>query len=297
VEATARVAEFEYRAERGLPPRDPVETIYRGVLEQGPPGPETQARARQAMIDMMRTDPSLYGVEPQGAGKSPAMSNDPNARAKALERRMEVLESHPDAEAMYGKLERAEQLRAAGRAAEADSLLASLERDVAVAEGKVEQSGMEQAYSPGEEDTRLTDLPEYRPGESTPVLLDPTAPPPADPTGQILLEHVREAVARFESEGLTDNQLAALARLEAGGERSNLYDAFRGSRIDEFAKEAVRTDPRLEHVYVTVTRERGADFLDSRTGLWYDITTAGAWGAHEAQYGPGGARLPTEPDD
>jgi hypothetical protein len=83
VEATARVAEFEYRAARGLAPRDPVETSYRATLDQGPSlglTPEAaQARARQAMIDMMQADPGRHGVEAAdgssqtaGPAKSPA---------------------------------------------------------------------------------------------------------------------------------------------------------------------------------------------------------------------------------
>jgi hypothetical protein len=32
--------------------------------------------------------------------------------------------------------------------------------------------------------------------------------------------------------------------------------------------------------------ERGADFYDSRTGYWYDITTTAAWEQHVRDYGP-----------
>jgi hypothetical protein len=308
VEATARVAEFEYREHAGLPPRDSVEAIYRAVLqqgiEQGTPLPETQARARQAMIDMMRTDAKRFGVEPAGGGgeqdpgasSSPAMSADPEGRARSLENRLEALESHPNADAMRDTLERAQALIAAGREPEADRLLSQLDRDVRTAENTIEQSGLESNFS-DEEPTALSRTVEYTPSEGVPVQLDATSPLATDQTGQILLEHVEQAVARFEAEGLTDRQTEALRRLEAGGDRSALYDAFRGSRIDEFAKQSALQDPRLSEIYVTALRERGADFLDARTGQWYDITTTGAWQDHLDRYGvdPGGWRLPTEP--
>jgi hypothetical protein len=83
-----------------------------------------------------------------------------------------------------------------------------------------------------------------------------------------------------------------------------MYQMYRGTAIDRIAKKAVFDDPELEHVYVTVNKEYGPDFFDSRTGRWYDMTTIGQWPAHQAKYGPivpGGAtvpgsRLPTETD-
>jgi hypothetical protein len=315
LEATARVAEFEYRQGAGLPPGDSVEDIYRAVLEQakqqGTPPAEAQARARQAMVDMMRTDPKLYGVEPAGSGGQdqaaslgPALSADPEARARSLESRLDAQESHPDAESMREKLESAQRLRDAGKIAEADSLLGHLERDISAAEYTSEEGGLERNFSE-DEPAPLSRTVEYTPGERVPVQLDANAPLANDATGQRLLVHVEQAVARFENEGLTDRQLQALERLEQGGERSTLYDAFRGSRIDEFAKQSVLQDPDLTHLYVTAQGERGADFLDSREGQWYDITTTGAWQDHLERYGVdgqgnplpgeiGGRRLPSE---
>jgi hypothetical protein len=253
---------------------------------------------------MMRTDAKRFGVEPAGGGgeqdpgasSSPAMSADPEGRARSLENRLEALESHPNADAMRDTLERAQALIAAGREPEADRLLSQLDRDVRTAENTIEQSGLESNFS-DEEPTALSRTVEYTPSEGVPVQLDATSPLATDQTGQILLEHVEQAVARFEAEGLTDRQTEALRRLEAGGDRSALYDAFRGSRIDEFAKQSALQDPRLSEIYVTALRERGADFLDARTGQWYDITTTGAWQDHLDRYGvdPGGWRLPTEP--
>jgi hypothetical protein len=307
VEATARVAEFEYRAEAGLPPRDSVENIYRAVLEQGAqqnlPPAEAQARARQAMIDMMQADPSLYRVEPAGGGEGgeggPAASSriDPEARVAALETRLEALESHPDSGALADALERAQSLRDAGRTAEADAMLAQLEREVDLIE-----SGSETHERPFAEEEERPDVKgevEYTPGESVPVQLDATAPPGNDPIGQVLLEHVEQAVARYESEGLTDRQAEALRTIEAqGGDAEALQRAFRGARIDEFAKQSVQRDPRLESVLVTGLMERGADFYDVESGRWYDITTTAAWQDHLDRYGldpsGAGARLPTE---
>ena len=137
--------------------------------------------------------------------------------------------------------------------------------------------------------------------EGQPLRLDPTAPHPLDATGQKLLAHVRAAIPLAEAEGFTEAELATLRTVERG-QRSSLRDAYRGSHIDRIAKRAVMEDPELEHVLVTVNFEQGADFYDSRTGYWYDMTTTGQWKAHVAKYGPTvpghvtvpGFRLPTE---
>jgi hypothetical protein len=127
------------------------------------------------------------------------------------------------------------------------------------------------------------------PSGTGPVLaLDPTTPHRGDFTGQRLLGHVSDAIARFEIEGFTPNQEIALRT------SPQFAAAFRGSRIDEFAKIAVMDDPQLQHVVHTDLYYGGADFYDSRTGRWYDITTARAWKAHVKKYGPDGSRLPTE---
>ena len=76
IEANARVAEYEYRILRGLPPLDFPEQIYRTVLEDAHrrrvPRAGALAVARAAMIDAMRLDPDRYGIEsaPDIAGGS-----------------------------------------------------------------------------------------------------------------------------------------------------------------------------------------------------------------------------------
>jgi RHS repeat-associated protein len=105
-------------------------------------------------------------------------------------------------------------------------------------------------------------------------------------TEAMLGEHVANAVARFEAEGMTEAQAMRAA------ENPNLAAAFRGERIDTFAKESVAADSRLSHVDITPRFQRGPDFIDTKTGTWYDITTPGQWDAHVAKYGPGGRILP-----
>ena len=138
---------------------------------------------------------------------------------------------------------------------------------------------------------------EYQPEiGGRPVQLDATSPKTYDQTGQRLLENVERAVKKFEEVGLTDEQISSLRLLEES-KRHTLYDAYRGARIDEFTKQAVMDDPELQHVYVTVLKERGPDFFDSRTGAWYDMTTTKAWKEHVTKYGAknvSGFRLPTE---
>jgi hypothetical protein len=243
---------------------------------------------------MSGTHPTARGGvpnAPSAAGPSPLHGAELETN---LESRLDALESHPGADAMRDTLERARALREAGQTAAADAQLTQLERNIRLAEFTSEEGGLERAF--GDEEALLSRTVEYVPGERAPVRLDGTAPPANDRIGQILLEHVEQAVARFEDEGLTGPQLAALAKLESGGERSALYDAYRGSRIDEFAKQSVLQDPRLADIYVTVQMERGADFLDARTGQWYDMTTTRAWKDHVKKYGsvPGAWRLPTE---
>ena len=78
VEARARVHEYEYRALRKLGSYDAPEEIYRSMLDKAEKAGKTRVEAlqvaRTAMIDMMRADPKLYGIEPapSGGGKGPA---------------------------------------------------------------------------------------------------------------------------------------------------------------------------------------------------------------------------------
>jgi hypothetical protein len=77
-----------------------------------------------------------------------------------------------------------------------------------------------------------------------------------------------------------------------GHGKPGLEAAFRGERIDTFAKESAALDPRLEATQITGRFQRGADFIDPVTGNWWDVTTPGSWAAHVLKYGPGGTMLP-----
>jgi hypothetical protein len=211
------------------------------------------------------------------------------------------LKSHPDAPKMADELDAIKSHLRGGSEADASTRITALERRVARAQLYGAEAGLESVYGQAEEVLGARII-EYVPrAEGPPLQLDPTAPHPTDVTGQLLLAHVRRAIAEFESNGFTDNEIAALNALK-GGRRAALREAFRGSHIDRITKREVMDDPELEHVYVTVNFEKGADFYDSRSGDWYDMTTTRAWKQHVADYGPSqpgkttvpGFRLPTE---
>ena len=61
---------------------------------------------------------------------------------------------------------------------------------------------------------------------------------------------------------------------------------FKGERIDKYVREAVRRDRRLSHLIETPRGQPGPDFLDPKTGRWYDITTEGQWAQHVRDYAP-----------
>jgi hypothetical protein len=248
-------------------------------------------------------EPVTPEVAPEGEGPGEAGTvgtptpAELEAMADSLEQRLEPLESHPDAPGMANALDYARWLLDQGRTAEAWELLRALDERVSAAEGTLEEGGLERPFELGEvPGDRLV---EYTPGEDPPPLeLDETAPGPQDATGQALLRHVAAAVEEFESRRpFTPRQLEAMRQ------NPGLYDAYRGSIIDALAKERVLNDPALEHVEVTRNFEYGADFYDSETGNWYDMTTTDAWKAHVRQYAGSqagrtpvpGARLPTRP--
>jgi RHS repeat-associated protein len=102
----------------------------------------------------------------------------------------------------------------------------------------------------------------------------------------ILTEHVAAASDRFAAEGLTRTQEAALE------DHPNLEAAFKGERIDTFAKASAAADPRLSEIQITARFRPGADFIDPASGRWWDITTLRQWAAHVDKYGEGGTILP-----
>jgi hypothetical protein len=163
-----------------------------------------------------------------------------------------------------------------------------------------EHAGLERIYGQPEEVLGGRVI-EYQPAaEGPPLRLGPASPRPLDETGQKLLVHVHAAIAEFEAEGFTDVETLAFRAVERG-RRNSLRDAFRGSHIDRITKRRVMDDPKRDHVYVTVNFEEGAEFFESRSGFWYEVTTSRAW-KHVVDYGPSesgrttipGFPLPTE---
>jgi len=245
--------------------------------------------------EVLGTNPEAAGTKPPtpgigGANPTP-ISTEMGSVPESIERRLGDLGKERLPKGARNEIQRIRQI-AKTDPAEAESALEALELEFktqSLASGMPEQLFSE---TEGAFHGRIV---HYEPSvERVPIRFDASAPRALDKTGQRLLDHVEKAVQQFETEGLTTAQLAALKSLE-DTERHALYDAYRGSRIDELVKMRVINDVELEHVYVTANRERGADFLDSVTGNWYDMTTTGAWKAHVMKYGSQGFRLPTEP--
>jgi len=105
---------------------------------------------------------------------------------------------------------------------------------------------------------------------------------------------VREALKKFNGKDvrLTPKQLAAIE------ENPNLYNTYKGQRVDAYVKEELsKSGADAEYdLYITRPGEFGPDVADL-SGLpdwvaWYDITTSAQWAAHTARYfevfGPNG---------
>jgi len=260
-----------------------LERLHAASLEVVPPDVWAQHQLR-----------SRPGSTPQ-AGRSPsAQVRDPAGKAQLrgmldrLDEDLDVLASHPDAPAMADEALAIRRLAEAGDLGGAAARFSRLRRKTDIGLSSVSEGALERPFGDAEEARMRTQTPTAPSGTGPAVQLDVNAPRSADSTGRRLLAHVQDALERFEHEGFTDAQRAALR------DNPQLRAAFRGSRIDEFAKEAVELDPELQHVIVTGLYEPGADFYDATTGRWYDITTAAAWKEHVAKYGARGWRLPTE---
>jgi hypothetical protein len=105
----------------------------------------------------------------------------------------------------------------------------------------------------------------------------------------ILQKYVSQAAKRVDALGdaaFTPKQLAAIAR------NPNLRPMFRGSQIDKMARALVAEDPAVSGLLGKINK--GADFINSSTGQWWDMTTQGQWAAHVQKYGAGGTLLLTE---
>jgi hypothetical protein len=95
---------------------------------------------------------------------------------------------------------------------------------------------------------------------------------------QRLEAHIDQAVERYQIEGLTPNQEAALV------ENPNLQPAYRGSRIDQFAKDSIMQDAELAEIITAPDFFNEPDILDTVLPDWFDITTRNAWADHLRTY-------------
>jgi RHS repeat-associated protein len=94
--------------------------------------------------------------------------------------------------------------------------------------------------------------------------------------GYRLQKHVRAAAKVAK---LTTRQTKAVERNE------HLRKAFMGERIDTEARKRIMADPYLKTRVQSCARfHRCPDFVDRKTGRWYDITTARDWQRHASRY-------------
>jgi hypothetical protein len=122
----------------------------------------------------------------------------------------------------------------------------------------------------------------------TPPAGAPPKPPPSASMAvkrawmkQRLQMHVDQAVRRVSEEaGLSVNQIDALLRNPRRLER-----AYRGTRIDSFAKATVEADLELAEVITAPMKVGEPDFLVSTLPDWFDATTKGEWAEHLRRYG------------
>lgn len=96
---------------------------------------------------------------------------------------------------------------------------------------------------------------------------------------QRLQVHIDQAIERYRTEGLTTRQEAALLN------RPQMQSAFRGSRIDQFAKDSIMQDPELAELITAPDFFAEPDILDSILPDWFDVTTRRQWAQHLITYG------------
>lgn len=99
-----------------------------------------------------------------------------------------------------------------------------------------------------------------------------------DRVTKILEGYKNEASERFEREGYTLNQQRANQRL------SWLKPLSKGERIDQFYRELVKNDRRLDFLDLTPRGQFGPDTFLAGGQRWWDVTTANQWRAHEQKY-------------
>ncbi|WP_421735113.1 hypothetical protein [Cellulomonas sp.] len=135
----------------------------------------------------------------------------------------------------------------------------------------------------------LSERPEFQRPTGEGEVVTPESPvAKADATLEALLEHVDQAQERFNAEGFTESQTAAIERAPTPAAKASARARFYGERIDSFVKETIQGDRRLDHLGVSEIKQPGPDFFDPSIDTWYDITTARSWDAHVAKYGSGG---------
>jgi len=117
------------------------------------------------------------------------------------------------------------------------------------------------------------------PGAAPRPPLDAPAQARQDWLRERLQIHVDQAIERYRIEGLTRGQEAALV------DTPGLQRAFRGSRIDQFAKESIVQDAELAEIITAPNFINEPDVLDSVFPTWFDMTTRAQWAAHLRTYG------------
>jgi RHS repeat-associated protein len=105
-----------------------------------------------------------------------------------------------------------------------------------------------------------------------------------------LQQHANRAIAEVDS--LPQSQVYTSKQIRAMNRNPNLAEAYRGNRIDVRTRQYVKNDESLSHLKSNYTR--GPDFVDSKTGQWWDMTTERQWQKHINKYGNAGTRLRTE---
>ena len=140
----------------------------------------------------------------------------------------------------------------------------------------------------------VADLPQFSPRDVW--VPPPGAPrrPPDDAPESMRLKWVRErlqlhvdqAGERLGVEGLTPGQAARVGDVPAPGvaPMPQMYPAFRGSRIDQFAKDSIMNDPDLAEVITAPDFFNEPDILHAALPDWFDITTHAEWARHLERY-------------
>src|SRR5207237_8575226 len=102
-----------------------------------------------------------------------------------------------------------------------------------------------------------------------------------DPIKSMLQAKVDAAVSKFDAmgdDGFTLDQKIAMKK------ESYLREMYRGYNIDRMVRVAVSEDRELKG-RIEGQINNGVDFRDKITGKEYEMTTTGAFGKHQLNYG------------